>query len=154
MCKKNWVEHLQTNLRSDQLSTSEGELHRHSHDESAHPPSEPDIVCFPETTDDVVFILKTALQGGILGHIGDGNFHTLIVYDPTLSEQHRAAEQTNRLLALKAIELGGTCTGEHGVGIGKMEFQEAEHGAAISVMKDMKKLLDPYNLLNPGKIFY
>ncbi|HSI67661.1 MAG TPA: FAD-linked oxidase C-terminal domain-containing protein [Planococcus sp. (in: firmicutes)] len=93
------------------------------------------------------------LEGGILGHIGDGNFHTLIMYDPKQPEQQQAADVINEKLAFRAIQLGGTCTGEHGVGIGKKKFQEAEHGAALEVFKDMKKMFDPMNLLNPGKIF-
>ncbi|RNF38385.1 FAD-binding oxidoreductase [Planococcus salinus] len=98
-------------------------------------------------------IEESALVGGILGHIGDGNFHTLIVFDSESPAQQEAAELVNEKLAFRAIELGGTCTGEHGVGIGKRKFQQTEHGAAVSVMKNMKQLLDPENLLNPDKIF-
>ncbi|TWT01835.1 FAD-binding oxidoreductase [Planomicrobium sp. CPCC 101079] len=98
-------------------------------------------------------IAGSGLEGGILGHIGDGNFHTLIMYDAKDPSQQLAAETVNEKLAFQAIALEGTCTGEHGVGLGKMKFQEAEHGAAVPVMKSMKQLLDPGNLLNPGKIF-
>jgi D-lactate dehydrogenase (cytochrome) len=98
-------------------------------------------------------IAESGLQGGILGHIGDGNFHTIIMYDAKDPAQQLAAETINEKLAFRAIALEGTCTGEHGVGLGKMKFQEAEHGAAVATMKNMKKLLDPDNLLNPGKIF-
>ena len=93
------------------------------------------------------------LKSGILGHVGDGNFHTLIMFDPNDEEEKRRADEFNEQLVLKAIEEGGTCTGEHGVGLGKMRYQVAEHGEAVDVMKSIKNLLDPNNLLNPGKIF-
>lgn len=93
------------------------------------------------------------LKGGILGHVGDGNFHTLIMFDPYDEDEKRRAEEFNEKLVLKAIEVDGTCTGEHGVGLGKMKYQIAEHGEAVGVMKSIKNLLDPNNLLNPGKIF-
>lgn len=98
-------------------------------------------------------IADSGLEGGLLGHIGDGNFHTAIAYDATDITQRLAATNINEQLAFRAIELEGTCTGEHGVGLGKMKFQKAEHGTAVAVMKNMKQLLDPTNLLNPGKIF-
>ncbi|KAB2332081.1 FAD-binding protein [Cytobacillus depressus] len=96
---------------------------------------------------------ESGLTGGVLGHVGDGNFHTIIIYDPNVAGEKEKAEYTNEALALRAIEVGGTCTGEHGVGLGKMKFQETEHGAAVAIMKQMKRMLDPDCLLNPGKIF-
>ncbi|HLR71329.1 MAG TPA: FAD-linked oxidase C-terminal domain-containing protein [Pseudogracilibacillus sp.] len=93
------------------------------------------------------------LQGGILGHVGDGNFHILIVLDPNKATEKRRFNELNEKIVLKAIEVGGTCTGEHGVGIGKMQFQQVEHGEAVDVMKSIKNVLDPDHLLNPGKIF-
>ena len=96
---------------------------------------------------------ESGLHGGTFGHVGDGNFHTLIMFDPKLPHEKQAAEYTNEQLALLAISLGGTCTGEHGVGLGKRKFQQQEHGDALIVMKQMKNLLDPLNILNPGKIF-
>ncbi|MFC6038725.1 FAD-binding oxidoreductase [Paenisporosarcina macmurdoensis] len=98
-------------------------------------------------------IAESGLTGGIFGHVGDGNFHTIIMYDTSSTDELAKAEQINGRLAERAIELGGTCTGEHGVGIGKRKYQFAEHGAALEVMKSMKQLFDPENLLNPGKIF-
>lgn len=98
-------------------------------------------------------IAESGLEGGALGHIGDGNFHTTISYDAKDPVQKIGAEKINEKLAFRAIELEGTCTGEHGVGLGKMKYQDAEHGAAIAVMKNMKRMLDPDNLLNPGKMF-
>jgi len=98
-------------------------------------------------------IEASGLEGGLLGHIGDGNFHTCIVYDPKSVEQKELAFGINDQLAFRAIELDGTCTGEHGVGIGKQKFQETEHGAALALFKNIKQMLDPDNILNPGKIF-
>jgi D-lactate dehydrogenase (cytochrome) len=99
-------------------------------------------------------IEASGLLGSVFGHVGDGNFHTIIVYDPNNLEEKQASETINEQLILKAIEAGGTCTGEHGVGLGKMKYQEKEHGEAAAVMKSFKELLDPGNLLNPGKILF
>lgn len=95
----------------------------------------------------------SGLTGGTFGHVGDGNFHTIVVFDPTIPSQVAQADEINEVLANLAISLGGTCTGEHGVGLGKRKFQLKEHGEALGVMKEMKMMLDPQNLLNPGKIF-
>jgi D-lactate dehydrogenase (cytochrome) len=99
-------------------------------------------------------IEASGLLGSVFGHVGDGNFHTIIVYDPNNLQEKQASETINEQLILKAIEAGGTCTGEHGVGLGKMKYQEKEHGEAAAVMKSFKELLDPGNLLNPGKILF
>lgn len=108
----------------------------------------------PELLDHArILIEASGLEGGLLGHIGDGNFHSLIVYDPNSAVQKEIAFGINDQLAFRAIELGGTCTGEHGVGLGKRKFQEAEHGSALVLFKNIKQLLDPDNILNPGKIF-
>ncbi|MFC2949734.1 FAD-binding oxidoreductase [Virgibacillus sediminis] len=93
------------------------------------------------------------MKAGVFGHVGDGNFHTLIVYDPKKPEEQKKAEQILERLAIKAIDSGGTCTGEHGVGIGKKKFQKREHGEALEIMKEIKQLFDPDGILNPGKIF-
>lgn len=108
----------------------------------------PDLVMYVRELIDA-----SGLTGGIFGHVGDGNFHTIIMYDASSTIDSEKAHDINGQLALKAIELGGTCTGEHGVGIGKIKYQEAEHGTAYEVMKDMKRFFDPENRLNPGKIF-
>lgn len=97
---------------------------------------------------------ESGLTGGVLGHVGDGNFHTIVLYDPNVEGDLEKAEYTNEALAIRAIEVGGTCTGEHGVGLGKRKFQEREHGEALFIMKQMKQMLDPEGLLNPGKIFF
>lgn len=104
-------------------------------------------------TDAHELLHKSGLNGGILGHIGDGNFHTLISYHPRVYGEKEKAEQVHDVLTRKAIEVGGTCTGEHGVGLGKMKFQEQEHGLALRWMKAVKHLFDPEGLFNPGKIF-
>jgi D-lactate dehydrogenase (cytochrome) len=87
----------------------------------------------------------------MLGHAGDGNIHVEIPFDDEASYQK--ALYVNGLVVQKALELGGTATGEHGVGIGKQRYMAAEHGAALDVMRDIKQLLDPNGILNPGKIF-
>lgn len=98
-------------------------------------------------------IEASGLLGSVFGHVGDGNFHTIIVYNPNIPEEKQAAERINEQLILKAIESGGTCTGEHGVGLGKVKYQRLEHGEAVDVMRSFKELLDPEGVLNPGKIF-
>lgn len=98
-------------------------------------------------------IESTAIEAGIVGHVGDGNFHVLLMVDPSNQEEVKRMEAINEKIVMYALERGGTCTGEHGVGIGKRKYQEREHGAALLVMKNMKQVLDPKNILNPGKIF-
>lgn len=98
-------------------------------------------------------ITESGLKAGILGHVEDGNFHTLVPFRTAVPGEREKAEATNKALAIRAIELGGTCTGEHGVGLGKRKFQLQEHGEALEVMQNMKQMLDPKNILNPGKIF-
>lgn len=100
-----------------------------------------------------ILIEESKLKGGILGHIGDGNFHTLISFDSNSPDEQARAELVNEKLADRAILLGGTCTGEHGVGIGKRKFQQAEHGAALELMQQIKHMIDPNHIMNPGKIF-
>lgn len=89
----------------------------------------------------------------IFGHVGDGNFHVAFGVDPNDEQEIKAYKDLNRRIVAFALERGGTCTGEHGVGLGKKEYALMEHGEAIDVMRAIKKALDPLNLLNPGKIF-
>jgi D-lactate dehydrogenase (cytochrome) len=90
----------------------------------------------------------------LVGHVGDGNFHFGYLLDPTRPEQFDKAEELNHQLVARALSLGGTCTGEHGVGIHKMGFLVDETGAgAVDMMRAIKRALDPKNILNPGKIF-
>jgi len=86
----------------------------------------------------------------IIGHVGDGNFHVMLLYK---NEQIEIANAANQRLIDRALALGGTCTGEHGIGMGKREFLIAEHGDAVKQMKKIKQAFDPDNIMNPGKIF-
>ncbi|NYT85667.1 FAD-binding oxidoreductase [Pollutimonas harenae] len=89
----------------------------------------------------------------IVGHVGDGNFHVLMLLDPDNPAEWTESEQLNRRLVERAIRMQGTCTGEHGVGLHKMEFMQAEHGQdALDLMSSLKLAFDPHNILNPGKI--
>jgi D-lactate dehydrogenase (cytochrome) len=107
----------------------------------------PDLVEFSRQK-----LAEHGLSGPILGHSGDGNFHVGIFYEDTPPGKAKA-DAVNDAIVFRAIELGGTATGEHGVGIGKIRFMEAEHGKSYELMKQIKKLLDPNGILNPGKIF-
>ncbi len=98
-------------------------------------------------------ILASGLTAPIVGHVGDGNFHTVILVPPEPDGLARAWELDKKIVA-RALALGGSCSGEHGVGIGKREFLETEHGAeALDVMYAVKQALDPRGVMNPGKIF-
>ncbi len=106
--------------------------------------------CVAETQADVE---RYGLIAPIVGHVGDGNFHLQPLSAPgDVEMQARIAEVCERL-ALRAIAMGGTCTGEHGVGQGKIAYLDAEHGPALDVMREIKFALDPFNIMNPGKIF-
>ena len=105
--------------------------------------------CILETQADIA---ESGLIAPIVGHVGDGNFHLVIVVDPDDADEMARAEALNERMVMRALAMDGTCTGEHGVGYGKMGFLEAEHGEAISVMRDLKRALDPNNIMNPGKI--
>ena len=88
----------------------------------------------------------------VLGHVGDGNFHVLLLVDTESARELEATERYVSWLADLAISNGGTCTGEHGIGQGKIEFLERELGPATAIMADIKRALDPLNIMNPGKI--
>ena len=88
----------------------------------------------------------------MVGHVGDGNFHLVYVIDADDPKEVKAADALHERMVLRALAMGGTCTGEHGVGYGKMRFLEAEHGEAVSLMRQVKQALDPHNLMNPGKV--
>ncbi len=90
----------------------------------------------------------------LVGHVGDGNFHFGYLLDPNLPEERVTAEKLNHALVARALALEGTCTGEHGVGLHKMDFLVTETGAgAVDMMRTIKRALDPKNIMNPGKIF-
>jgi D-lactate dehydrogenase (cytochrome) len=91
--------------------------------------------------------------GYVFGHAGDGNLHVVMTGDPDNEKEWSKLETVNQLVVEKAISVGGTCTGEHGVGIGKRKFMALEHGESYRIMKMIKDLIDPKGLMNPGKIF-
>jgi len=106
--------------------------------------------CIVETKGDIE---TSGLVVPIVGHVGDGNFHLLILVKPGDHAELERAESLNDRLVHRALAMGGTCTGEHGIGSGKIAFLEAEHGDSVAVMRQAKAALDPDNLMNPGKIF-
>lgn len=106
--------------------------------------------CIGETVRDVE---QTGLLAPILGHVGDGNFHCAILLDPNDAREVEAAEQLNRRIVARALKADGTCTGEHGIGLHKMDFLVEELGAdAVDLMTRIKRAFDPLNILNPGKV--
>ena len=96
---------------------------------------------------------KFGLRAPMVGHLGDGNFHVLLPFDPANKEMYKKIREFNDLLIKKALELNGTITGEHGVGLHKKEYLLEEHGDNIPVMKMIKRSIDRNNIMNPGKIF-
>src|SRR4029077_20791877 len=106
--------------------------------------------CIGETQKDIA---ASFLRAGILGHAGDGNFHVGFMLNPNEQKEMAEAERLNQRLVYRALSLDGTCTGEHGIGCGKIDFVLAEHGEAVSVMRAIKSAIDPHNIMNPGKIF-
>jgi D-lactate dehydrogenase (cytochrome) len=89
-----------------------------------------------------------------VGHVGDGNFHFGYLIDPEVPKEREIAEALNHKLVSRALSLGGTCTGEHGIGLHKMDFLVTEAGeGAVNMMRTLKQALDPHNIMNPGKIF-
>jgi D-lactate dehydrogenase (cytochrome) len=105
--------------------------------------------CIGETKRDLA---QSTIPTALVGHVGDGNFHLVFMIDPTRPEEIAEAGRLNDRMVARALAMEGTSTGEHGIGYGKMEFLIAEHGEAVSVMRTIKKALDPDNILNPGKI--
>ncbi len=93
------------------------------------------------------------VTGYVFGHAGDGNLHVVMMGDPGDEEEWSALEDINERIVKRAVELGGTCTGEHGVGIGKRKFMQMEHGQSYQLMRGISALVDPKGLMNPGKIF-
>jgi D-lactate dehydrogenase (cytochrome) len=117
-------------------------------------------VCVPisRLAEAIVGAKEDALAAGattcIVGHVGDGNFHQVILFDPNDPAALDKAWELDRRIVARGLALGGTCSGEHGVGLGKREFLEQEHGAeALSVMRGIKTSFDPKGILNPGKMF-
>jgi len=96
---------------------------------------------------------KFGLRAPMVGHLGDGNFHVLLPFDPKKKETYKKIREFNDLLIKKSLELNGTITGEHGIGLHKKEYLLEEHPDNIPVMKSIKRTMDPNNIMNPGKIF-
>ncbi|MEH6444855.1 MAG: FAD-linked oxidase C-terminal domain-containing protein [Oceanospirillaceae bacterium] len=108
-------------------------------------------VCVTQTKQDII---DSGLIGPIVGHAGDGNFHVLVSFDENSTDDKQKVDKFLDRLAARALRFEGTCTGEHGIGLGKAKYMFAEHGAAVNYMFAVKKALDPQNIMNPGKIFY
>ena len=96
---------------------------------------------------------KFGIRAPMVGHLGDGNFHVVLPFDPAKKEMYKKIREFNTLLIKKALELNGTITGEHGVGLHKKEYLLEEHPDNIPLMKSIKRTIDPNNIMNPGKIF-
>jgi D-lactate dehydrogenase (cytochrome) len=105
--------------------------------------------CISETKHD---LRESKMLAPLVGHVGDGNFHLTYVIDPDNPQEMETAQRLNERMVRRALAMGGTCTGEHGVGYGKIDFLEAEHGPAVEAMRRLKRAFDPDNILNPGKI--
>jgi D-lactate dehydrogenase (cytochrome) len=105
--------------------------------------------CIAETKRDLA---QSSIPSALAGHVGDGNFHLIFMIDPQRPEEIAEASRLNERMVARALAMEGTCTGEHGVGYGKIDFLRAEHGDALEVMRSIKHALDPHGIMNPGKI--
>ncbi len=105
--------------------------------------------CITETQKDLE---RSTIVAPLVGHVGDGNFHLVYLIDPENPKEVAEAKRLNERMVMRALAMDGTCTGEHGIGYGKLDFLVAEHGEAVSVMRLIKRALDPDNLMNPGKV--
>ena len=108
------------------------------------------VDCILETKKDID---EAEIIAPIVGHVGDGNFHVALLIGPDkFTSDLNVANEINSKLIKRALDMGGTCTGEHGIGQGKMQYMRAEHGLAVDIMKTVKRSLDPDDIMNPGKI--
>lgn len=106
--------------------------------------------CIAQTHTDIA---ASGIFGPIIGHVGDGNFHVIVVVTPDDVEEMRSVESFNERLITRALEMGGTCTGEHGIGVGKIPYLLRELGPdAVALMRAIKQAVDPMGLMNPGKV--
>jgi D-lactate dehydrogenase (cytochrome) len=105
--------------------------------------------CILETQADA---RATGLAAPLVGHAGDGNFHLILMIDPDQPDEVARVSAYAQRLVERALRMGGTCSGEHGIGLGKMKYLKAEHGEALNVMRAVKQALDPGHLMNPGKM--
>ena len=105
--------------------------------------------CILETQQDLE---HAGVVAPLVGHAGDGNFHLIIMLDPSDQKEFDTVTRISERLVERALKFGGTCSGEHGVGFGKLKYLQAEHGEALDVMRLIKQAIDPRNLMNPGKL--
>ena len=105
--------------------------------------------CILDTQDD---LRRANIVAPLVGHAGDGNFHLIFMVNPDDAAELAAVKAANARLVERALRLGGTCTGEHGVGVGKLNYLHAEHGASLDTMRAIKRALDPDDIMNPGKL--
>ena len=105
--------------------------------------------CVAETRADIE---DMGLVAPIVGHVGDGNFHVLPLVDMDDADEVARVREFVERLSERALAYDGTCTGEHGIGMGKLDYMEAEHGDGWAIMGDIKRTLDPNNIMNPGKV--
>jgi D-lactate dehydrogenase (cytochrome) len=105
--------------------------------------------CILETQQD---LKDASVVAPLVGHAGDGNFHLIIMLDPSDQKEFETVTRISERLVERALKFGGTCSGEHGVGVGKLKYLSAEHGEALDVMRSIKRAIDPDNLMNPGKL--
>ncbi|KAJ8577096.1 hypothetical protein ON010_g2111 [Phytophthora cinnamomi] len=118
-----------------------------------------DVAVPPSKLADVIVetqadLQETGLFGAIVGHVGDGNFHVMIPFYQDKPELMAKVKSFSNRLVERALEYEGTCTGEHGIGLGKMKYLSVEHRDSVDVMHTIKKALDPKDIMNPGKMFY
>jgi D-lactate dehydrogenase (cytochrome) len=105
--------------------------------------------CILETQAD---LRDAGVVAPLVGHAGDGNFHLIFMLDPADPKEFATISTLNERLVERSLRFGGTCSGEHGVGVGKLKYLDEEHGASLDVMRAIKRALDPHNLMNPGKL--
>ena len=112
------------------------------------------ISALPACIDRILAVVaETGIPAPLVGHVGDGNFHLVLLFDPADPKETADARRINALLVGIALELGGTSTGEHGVGLGKKAYMADEHGPALDLMRQIKQAIDPRGIMNPSKIF-
>ena len=97
-------------------------------------------------------LASTQIPAPLYGHVGDGNYHVVFAIDPDNPAELEEVQSFSRKIIEDALKVGGTCTGEHGIGLGKLDALEQEHGEAVAVMRSIKQALDPNNIMNPGKV--